>query len=432
MKISVIGGGLAGCEAACYLARRGYDVTITEMRGVRSTPCHKTDRLAELVCSNSLKAVGEDTASGMLKAEIDRLGGTLLSLARTAAVPAGGALAVDREKFSLAVEGELSRLGVKVVREEAAGVPEEGITLVACGPMVSDKMAEYLAQMCGGGLHFYDAVAPIVSAASVDMNSAFFAARYDKGEADYLNCPMNREEYLTFRDALIGAEKAVLHDFEKGDVFEGCMPIEALAARGEDAMRFGPLRPVGLRLPSGEKPYAVLQLRKENLAGDAYNLVGFQTNLKFSEQKRVFSLIPALKEAEFLRYGIMHRNTYVNAPACLNNDFSLKAMPNVFIVGQLAGVEGYVESMASGLVGAINAARRITGEGAFIPPATTICGALCRHLTAATGNYQPMNANFGILPPLEGGKIKDKKMRKRAYTLRGLHDLEEMCVAAGL
>ena len=432
MKISVIGGGLAGCEAACYLARRGYDVTITEMRGVRSTPCHKTDRLAELVCSNSLKAVGEDTASGMLKAEIDRLGGTLLSLARKAAVPAGGALAVDREKFSLAVEGELSRLGVKVVREEASCVPEEGITLVACGPMVSEKMAEYLAQMCGGGLHFYDAVAPIVSAASVDMNSAFFAARYDKGEADYLNCPMNKEEYLTFRDALIGAEKAVLHDFEKGDVFEGCMPIEALAARGEDAMRFGPLRPVGLRLPSGEKPYAVLQLRKENLAGDAYNLVGFQTNLKFSEQKRVFSLIPALKEAEFLRYGIMHRNTYVNAPACLNKDFSLKAMPNVFIVGQLAGVEGYVESMASGLIGAINAARRITGEGAFIPPATTICGALCWHLTAATGNYQPMNANFGILPPLEGGKIKDKKMRKRAYTLRGLHDLEEMCAAAGL
>ena len=432
MKISVIGGGLAGCEAACYLARRGYDVTITEMRGVRSTPCHKTDRLAELVCSNSLKAVGEDTASGMLKAEIDRLGGTLLSLARKAAVPAGGALAVDREKFSLAVEGELSRLGVKVVREEASCVPEEGITLVACGPMVSEKMAEYLAQMCGGGLHFYDAVAPIVSAASVDMNSAFFAARYDKGEADYLNCPMNKEEYLTFRDALIGAEKAVLHDFEKGDVFEGCMPIEALAARGEDAMRFGPLRPVVLRLPSGEKPYAVLQLRKENLAGDAYNLVGFQTNLKFSEQKRVFSLIPALKEAEFLRYGIMHRNTYVNAPACLNKDFSLKAMPNVFIVGQLAGVEGYVESMASGLIGAINAARRITGEGAFIPPATTICGALCWHLTAATGNYQPMNANFGILPPLEGGKIKDKKMRKRAYTLRGLHDLEEMCAAAGL
>ena len=432
MKISVIGGGLAGCEAACYLAHRGYDVTVTEMRGVKSTPCHKTDRLAELVCSNSLKAVGEDTASGMLKAEIDRLGGTLLALARKAAVPAGGALAVDREKFSLLVEEELQRLGVKVVRKEAESLPKEGITIVACGPMVSDKMAECLAQKCGAGLHFYDAVAPIVSAASVDMNSAFFAARYDKGEADYLNCPMNREEYSAFREALLDAEKAVLHDFEKGDVFEGCMPIEVLAARGEDAMRYGPLRPVGLRLADGSRPYAVLQLRKENLAGDAYNLVGFQTNLKFSEQKRVFSLIPALREAEFLRYGIMHRNTYLNAPACLNADFSLKSDPNVFIVGQLSGVEGYVESMASGLIGAINAARRAKDEEPFIAPPTTICGALSRHLTAAASNFQPMNANFGILPPLEGGKIKDKKMRKRAYTLRGLHDPEEMCAAAGL
>ena len=281
-------------------------------------------------------------------------------------------------------------------------------------------------------MHFYDAVAPIVSAAGVDTNSAFFAARYDKGEADYLNCPMDKEEYLAFRVALLSAEKAVLHDFEKGDVFEGCMPIEALAARGEDAMRYGPLRPVGLRLPDGSKPYAVLQLRKENLAGDAYNLVGFQTNLKFSEQKRVFSLIPALKNAEFLRYGIMHRNTYINAPGCLDADFSLKSAPDVFVVGQLSGVEGYVESMASGLIGAINAVRRAEGEKAFIPPPTTICGALCLHLTAATDNYQPMNANFGILPPLEGGKIKDKKMRKRAYTTRGMHDLENACAAAGL
>lgn len=432
MKITVIGGGLAGCEAACYLAKRGYDVTIIEMRGVKTTPCHKTDRLAELVCSNSLKATGDDTASGMLKAEMDRLGGTLLSLARKAAVPAGGALAVDREEFSRLVEEELDRLGVNVVRKEADSVPGEGITLVACGPMVSDKMAEYLSEKCGGGLHFYDAVAPIVSAAGVDTDSAFFAARYDKGEADYLNCPMDKEEYLAFREALLSAEKTVLHDFEKGDVFEGCMPIEALAARGEDAMRYGPLRPVGLRLPDGSKPYAVLQLRKENLAGDAYNLVGFQTNLKFSEQKRVFSLIPALKNAEFLRYGIMHRNTYINAPGCLDADFSLKSAPDVFVVGQLSGVEGYVESMASGLIGAINAVRRAEGEKAFIPPPTTICGALCLHLTAATDNYQPMNANFGILPPLEGGKIKDKKMRKRAYTTRGMHDLENACAAAGL
>ncbi len=432
MKVTVIGGGLAGCEAACYLAARGHEVVIKEMRGVKNTPCHKTSALAELVCSNSLKAVGEDTASGMLKAEMNRLGGTLLQLAQACAVPAGGALAVDRQKFSSLVEEKLAELGVTVVREEAVEEEKEGVTIIACGPMVSDAMARRLAQKCGAQLHFYDAVAPIVSAESIDMSKAYFAARYGKGEADYLNCPLDKEEYLALREALLTAEKAMLHDFEKGDVFEGCMPIEALAARGEDAMRFGPLRPVGLETPDGKRPYAVLQLRRENLAGNAYNLVGFQTNLKFGEQKRVFSLIPALANAEYLRYGIMHRNTFVNAPAAMKEDFSLKEDGNVYIAGQLCGVEGYVESMASGLMAAINIDRKSKGLPPFIPPVTTICGALCAHLTAATGNYQPMNANFGILPPLVGGKIKDKKERKRAYTRRGLADLEAAAAAQKL
>ena len=432
MKMTVIGGGLAGCEAACYLASCGHDVTVKEMRGVKNTPCHKTEHLAELVCSNSLKSVGEDTASGMLKAELELMHCSLLKLAYKAAVPAGGALAVDRSLFSALTEEKLKSLGVKMIRCEADGAEEEGITLIACGPMVSEKMAEYLCEKCGAGLHFYDAVAPIVSADSIDMEKAYFAARYDKGEADYLNCPMTRQEYELFRKELISAERAVLHDFEKGDVFEWCMPIEVLAARGEDAMRYGPLRPVGLRMPDGSKPYAVLQLRRENLAGDAYNLVGFQTNLKFSEQKRVFSLIPALAAAEYLRYGIMHRNTYVNAPGVMNADFSLKSDENVFVIGQLSGVEGYVESIASGLMGAINADRRANRKAPFVPPKSTICGALCRHITSPAGNYQPMNANFGILPPLDGGKIKDKKQRKRAYTLRGIQDMERACADAGL
>ena len=430
MKVTVIGAGLAGSEAACYLAKRGHNVVLKEMRGIMSTPCHKTDMPAELVCSNSLKAVGEDTASGMLKLELKRLRSSLLPLAEKAAVPAGGALAVDRELFSALVLKELEGAGVKIVREEASGAEEQGVTVIACGPMVSAKMTEYLAEKCGARLHFYDAVAPIVSAESVDMKKSFFAARYGKGEADYLNCPMDKEEYIKFREALLTAEKAVLHEFEKGDVFEGCMPIEALAARGEDAMRYGPLRPVGLKTPEGERPYAVLQLRRENLAANAYNLVGFQTNLKFSEQKRVFSLIPALERAEFLRYGIMHRNTYINAPAALNEDFSLKSAPDVYIAGQLSGVEGYVESIASGLLCAINIDRRAAGKKAFMPPPTTICGALSRHLLTASENYQPMNANFGILPPLSGAKIKDKKERKHAYTLRGLADLSAAVEAA--
>lgn len=430
MKVTVIGAGLAGSEAACYLAKRGHNVVLKEMRGIKSTPCHKTDMPAALVCSNSLKAVGEDTASGMLKLELKRLGSSLLPLAEKAAVPAGGALAVDRELFSALVLKELESAGVKIVREEASGAEEQGVTVIACGPMVSAKMTEYLAEKCGARLHFYDAIAPIVSAESVDMKRSFFAARYGKGEADYLNCPMDKEEYIKFREALLTAEKAVLHEFEKGDVFEGCMPIEALAARGEDAMRYGPLRPVGLKTPEGKRPYAVLQLRRENLAANAYNLVGFQTNLKFSEQKRVFSLIPALERAEFLRYGIMHRNTYINAPAALNEDFSLKSAPDVYIAGQLSGVEGYVESIASGLLCAINIDRRAAGKKAFMPPPTTICGALSRHLLTASENYQPMNANFGILPPLLGAKIKDKKERKHAYTLRGLADLSAAVEAA--
>lgn len=423
-SITVIGGGLAGCEAAYYCAKRGYNVTLVEMRGVKSTPCHSTTDLAELVCSNSLKSFADDTASGMLKKELSMLDCMLLRCAERTAVPAGGALAVDRTLFSHEVEKELATLeNLKVERREVVSFDPDQPTIVATGPLTSQPLADMLATLTGKKLYFYDAAAPIVDAESIDYDKAFFAARYGKGEADYLNCPMDKDEYTDFYEALIGAETVKLHEFEKQEVFEGCMPIEVLASRGQDTMRFGPLRPVGIRMPDGSKPYAVVQLRKENVQGDAYNIVGFQTNLLFPEQRRVFGKIPALAHAEYLRYGVMHRNTYINAPDALNPDFSLRSNPLTFIAGQLSGVEGYVESIASGLISAINMCRRLEGLDSFLPPETTIIGALCRHVSTATDNYQPMNANFGILPP-HGEKIRDKKERKRAYTLRGTADLE--------
>ncbi len=425
MRIKVIGGGLAGSECAYQLLKRGYDVDLYEMRGVKSTPCHSTDKLAELVCSNSLKAQSMDNASGLLKYELARLDSLILKCAYASDVPAGGALAVDRDKFSALIESRLKAYkGFNVIREEVKEIDVSMPVVIATGPLTSDAMSECIAELLGGDyLHFFDAVAPIVEADSIDYDKAFFAARYGKGDADYLNCAMNKEQYIAFRNELVNAERAQLKDFEI-NVFERCMPIEIMAGRGEDTMRYGPLRPVGIRNPKkDEKPYAVVQLRKENEEGSAYNIVGFQTNLKFGEQKRVFRLIPGLENAEFARYGVMHRNTFINAPRVLDASFATKKYPLVFFAGQITGVEGYMESTLSGLIAGINLARRLKGKEDLIMPATTVSGALQRHVSTLTDDYQPMNANFGVLPVLDRPP-RDKKARKFKYSSRAVGDAE--------
>ena len=428
MIIRIIGGGLAGCEAAYQLLRKGYEVELYEMRdGVKSTPAHKTQNLAELVCSNSLKSIANDTGHGLLKLEMGKIGSLLLECAYRCAVPAGGALAVDRELFSKEVETELSKFNnFKIVREEVTSLDESIPTIIASGPLTSDALSKEIDKYLGEeNLNFYDAVAPIVDEKSIDFSKAFFAARYDKGGDDYINCPMNKEEYLRFYTELVNAEKATLHDFDL-KVFEHCMPIEVMASRGEDTMRFGPLRPKGIRRPgSDERFYAVVQLRKENKEGSAYNIVGFQTNLKFGEQKRVFSLIPGLENVEILRYGVMHRNTYINAPKVLNEAFQMKNHKNFYIAGQMSGVEGYVESMMSGMIAALNLDRQLNGKDMLIFPKESIIGALQRHLVDDTQDYQPMNANFGILPELQNPP-RDKKERKAAYTKRSLELIDKM------
>ena len=428
MIIRIIGGGLAGCEAAYQLLRKGYEVELYEMRdGVKSTPAHKTQNLAELVCSNSLKSIANDTGHGLLKLEMGKMGSLLLECAYRCAVPAGGALAVDRELFSKEVETELSKFNnFKIVREEVTSLDESIPTIIASGPLTSDALSKEIDKYLGEeNLNFYDAVAPIVDEKSIDFSKAFFAARYDKGGDDYINCPMNKEEYLRFYTELVNAEKATLHDFDL-KVFEHCMPIEVMASRGEDTMRFGPLRPKGIRRPgSDERFYAVVQLRKENKEGSAYNIVGFQTNLKFGEQKRVFSLIPGLENVEILRYGVMHRNTYINAPKVLNEAFQMKNHKNFYIAGQMSGVEGYVESMMSGMIAALNLDRQLNGKDMLIFPKESIIGALQRHLVDDTQDYQPMNANFGILPELQNPP-RDKKERKAAYTKRSLELIDKM------
>ena len=424
--IRVIGGGLAGCEAAYQLLKRGYEVELYEMRGVKSTPCHKTDKLAELVCSNSLKSVSEDTGHGLLKLEMQKLGSLLLDCAYKAQVPAGGALAVDRDVFSNLVFEELSKFkNLKIIREEVTTIDGSIPTIIASGPLTSDTLSKEISKLLGGEyLHFYDAVAPIISVDGIDFNKAFFAARYDKGGDDYINCPMNKEEYLKFHNELIHAERATLHDFDL-QVFENCMPIEIMASRGEDTMRFGPLRPKGIRRPgSDERFYAVVQLRKENVEGNAYNIVGFQTNLKFGEQKRVFSLIPGLENVEFQRYGVMHRNTYIDAPKVLNEKFQLKSNKNIFFAGQMTGVEGYVESMMSGMIAAINLDLTLRGKEGLVMPKESIIGTLQRHVATENCDYEPMNANFGILPGLENPK-RDKKERKLQYTQRSLELIDK-------
>lgn len=425
-RVVIVGGGLAGCEAAYQLLKKGYRVDMYEIRGVKSTPCHKTNDLAELVCSNSLKGMAKDTASGMLKGELEMLDSLLLKCAYRSAVAAGGALAVDRGLFSKEVESELSKFdNFNLIREEVSSIAFDCKAIIATGPLTSDGLSKAIMEFTGeDNLHFYDAVAPIVSAESIDYDKAFFASRYGKGDSDYLNCAMNKEEYLAFYNALVNAERVELKDFEKSEIFDGCMPIEIMASRGEDTMRYGPLRPVGIRNPKDEsRPYAVVQLRKENVSGEAYNIVGFQTNLTFGAQKRVFSMISGLENAEFLRYGVMHRNTFINSPAVLNEGFQTKKNKNLFFAGQITGVEGYMESVASGLIAGINASKK-EDEELFIPPMQTIIGSLCRHIANNSGDFQPMNSNFGILPPLENPP-RDKKERKLKYCETGLAELEK-------
>ena len=429
--ITVLGGGLAGCEAAWAAANEGVAVTLVEMKPLKRTPAHKQDTLAELVCSNSLKAARLASAAGLLKEEMFRLGSVCVAVARECAVPAGGALAVDRERFSAEVTRRITEHPlITVEHREVTALPTEGTTVVATGPLTSDALAADIVRQFGDGLSFYDAAAPIVTVDSVDMTSAFRASRYDReesGEGDYINCPMNKAEYEAFHEALITAERALLHEFDKPKVYEGCMPIEVLASRGTDAIRFGPMKPVGLRDPrTGHRPWAVLQLRTENADGTLYNLVGFQTNLKFAEQKRVFSMIPALHNAEFVRYGVMHRNTFLDSPRLLGQDMRCRALPHLFFAGQMTGVEGYMESAASGIMAGKNAVRALRGKAPLCLPKETMIGALTGYISDPTvTDFQPMGANFGVLPPLEE-HIRDKKERYAALAQRALRKLEEV------
>lgn len=420
MRFHVVGGGLAGCEAAYRFLRSGHEVVMHEMRGVKASPCHSTDGLAELVCSNSLKSEAEDTASGLLKAELRALDCMLLDVADKCRVPAGGALAVDREAFSAEVERRLFAFdGFSLVREEVASFDDMQPVVIASGPLTSDALANELARKYGAKyIGFYDAVAPIVDGDSIDLAHAFGASRYGRGGDDYLNCPLTRDEYYAFWRELCAAKTATLHDFDKGGLFEACMPVEEIARRGADTLRFGPLKAAGLKGEDGKTPFAVLQLRKENVEGAAYNLVGFQTNLTFGEQKRVFGMIPALAHAEFLRYGVMHRNTYLYAPAVMDSGFVAKDGSLVAFAGQMTGVEGYVESIASGLMAAENLRLAAEGKGRLIAPPETVIGQLQRHVARESADYQPMNANFGLLPPL-GDAPRDKKQRKLAFFERG-------------
>ena len=421
MQVTIIGAGLAGCEAALWLAGAGVQVDLYEQKPVRFSPAHKSEGFAELVCSNSLKAERPDSASGLLKLEMRALGSHLLPAADTARVAAGGALAVDRDQFSREVTRLVeSHPNITVHRQEVTALDESAPVLVASGPLTEGPLAAAIAALTGDRrLSFYDAVAPIVTAESLDCEKVFAASRYGRGEADYLNCPFNKEEYEAFHAALVAAERAPLHDFDGGlTVYEGCMPIEVMAARGADTIRFGPLRPVGLRDPrTGHRPWANVQLRAENAARTLYNLVGFQTNLKWGEQKRVFSMIPGLEHAEFVRYGVMHRNTFLDSPQVLTEQQFLKDHPNVFFAGQITGFEGYMESAASGLLAARQILARLQGRTLPPPPAETMCGALLRYITTPNKDFQPMGANMGILPRTPDiDAIRDKRERYAALS----------------
>lgn len=434
-KVTVIGAGLAGCEAAWQLAQGGIEVTLIEMKPVKFTPAHKYSGFAELVCSNSLKASRINSAAGLLKEEMRRLGSLTVPCALENSVAAGGALAVDREHFSDSVTEKIkSHPLIHVETAEVQDIPE-GNVIIATGPLTSGALAESINRRCGGYLSFFDAAAPIVTYDSLDKDRVFFAARYGRGDDDYINCPFTKEEYLAFYNEIINAESAPIHDFDRPDncrddftVYEGCMPIEVLAKRGEDTMRYGAMKPVGLTDPHTDKrPYAVVQLRRENSEGTLYNIVGFQTNLKFGEQKRVFSLIPGLENAEFVRYGVMHRNSFINSPKLLNGDFSMRDDPKLFFAGQMTGVEGYMESAASGLLAGLNMLRRLNGKTPFILPRETMLGALARYISDETvTNFQPMGANMGILPDI-GVRIKDKQQRYQAVADRALEAFEKYC-----
>ncbi len=431
-RVAIAGGGLAGCEAAWQAAERGVPVDLYEMRPGRTTPAHTTDKLAELVCSNSLGSDLPDRAPGLLKAELRRLGSLIMQCADASRVPAGGALAVDREQFAQQVTARIAaHPRITLYRQEVTSIPATP-AVIATGPLTSAALAAAIAHLTGQEhLYFYDASAPIVSADSIDMTIAYQASRYGRGEADegdYINCPFTREEYEAFVDALLSAQKATLHSFERDDphFFEGCLPVEEIARRGRDALAFGPLRPVGLRDPrTGQRPYAVVQLRRENAAGTMYNLVGFQTNLTWPEQERVFRMIPGLARAEFLRYGVMHRNTFIHAPALLEPTLQFRTRPGLFFAGQLAGVEGYIGCAATGWLAGFNAARVAQGQSPLALPETTMLGALCQYISSADPKtFQPMKANFGLLPPL-GESICNKRARYAAYAGRALTALAE-------
>ena len=424
--VNVIGAGLAGAEAAWQMAKRGLDVNLFEMRPVRQTPAHHTGDFAELVCSNSLRASALENAVGLLKEEMRRLNSLIMRCADATAVPAGGALAVDRVGFARLVTAALEEHPrVRVQREETTAIPEGGTVVLATGPLTSTAMASSIRQLTGEDyLYFYDAVAPIVSFDTINMDKVFRSSRYDKGEAAYLNCPMSREEYDAFREALVAAERVSRKEFDKEVHFEGCMPVEVLAGRGRDTLAYGPMKPVGLTDPrTGKRPHAVVQLRQDNAAGTLYNLVGFQTNLKWDEQRLVFRMIPGLEEAEFVRYGVMHRNTYINSPVLLEPTFECKKRAGLFFAGQITGVEGYVESAASGLMAGINAVRVVAGQDLLVFPPETAHGALAHYITTADPrHFQPMNVTFGLLPPPEE-KIRDKKEKNRRLAQRALNAL---------
>ena len=420
--IRIVGAGLAGSEAAYYLGSRGVEVELVDMKPNAFTPAHESTKFGELVCSNSLKS--DDiwgNACGLLKEEMRRLGSLTMAAAEVSRVPAGGALAVDREKFSAFITEKLRECPhIHIVSEEVKELPQSGV--VATGPLTGGELYQDIEKKLGASLHFYDASAPIVAADSIDMSRTFTGDRYGKGTGDYINCPLNREEYGAFVAALLSAERATLHDFEKGEIFEGCMPLEVMASRGKDTLRFGTFKPVGLSGEDGVRPYAVLQLRKENAAGTSYNLVGCQTNLKFGEQKRVFSLIPALAHAEFERYGVMHRNTYLPSDRLLKNDFSLRSNPDLYFAGQITGVEGYVESAMSGLFVGIHIWNKCNGVKSEAPEDTCVSGALARYISTENKDFQPMNANYGILR--QSVTLRDKKEKKRRLGELALEEIE--------
>ncbi|BAH81499.1 glucose inhibited division protein A [Streptococcus dysgalactiae subsp. equisimilis GGS_124] len=439
--INVIGAGLAGSEAAYQIAKRGIPVKLYEMRGVKATPQHKTTNFAELVCSNSFRGDSLTNAVGLLKEEMRRLDSIIMRNGEANRVPAGGAMAVDREGYAESVTAELENHPlIEVIRDEITEIPDDAITVIATGPLTSDALAEKIHTLNGDdGFYFYDAAAPIIDKSTIDMSKVYLKSRYDKGEAAYLNCPMTKEEFMAFHEALTTAEEAPLNAFEKEKYFEGCMPIEVMAKRGIKTMLYGPMKPVGLEYPDdytgprdGEfkTPYAVVQLRQDNAAGSLYNIVGFQTHLKWGEQKRVFQMIPGLENAEFVRYGVMHRNSYMDSPNLLTETFQSRSNPNLFFAGQMTGVEGYVESAASGLVAGINAARLFKREEALVFPQTTAIGSLPHYVTHADSkHFQPMNVNFGIIKELEGPRIRDKKERYEAIASRALADLDT-CLAS--